>query len=440
MFPVFSPVPQKETDTLNHTDELLRALEHSFLCIIKLDLNTGNSWLLQNAGSSDQNIRAMDWKDYIAFYSGLLSPLETQKLEEFLSISYLKNLRESETKQHSLDFSCREELQINGFRITASFPSTPRDPCVYILTQPSGDDQLLKRIVDLYVYNTCDYFIYLDAKNNSYILFGGNESGTPLPPTVCSDYSSELVKYAHQHVVPEDVEMVIQEMQLDRVLSVLKDHEVHAFFCGICENGQYARKRLEYRCYDRENQMILLTRTDITDIYNEQLRQNQKIKDALQRALADPLTGLLNYQGIREEVARSLSESSQMAALLFLDLDDFKSVNDTHGHATGDEALYKVAEVLKRCIRSRDFASRIGGDEFVIFLKGIRSPEDAAGCAQRICDQISQIYLTQDSASLSCSIGVAIAPRDGATYDDLVKKADKRVYRSKAGGKNQFTL
>ena len=96
------------------------------------------------------------------------------------------------------------------------------------------------------MYKNCDYFIYLDANRNRYIMFGSNDSGTPLPPVVCDDYATELVKYARAFVAPEDVEMTIREMQVDRVLEQLELHGEHAFNVGFMEPVRgYPRNLLE---------------------------------------------------------------------------------------------------------------------------------------------------------------------------------------------------
>lgn len=272
-------------------------------------------------------------------------------------------------------------------------------------------------------------------------MFSGSRNGTPLPPAVCADYSAEIVKYAEAFVVPEDREMVVREMSLDRVTAELERHEVHAFTCGVWEEGVgYTRKRLEYRYYNRGQQMILLSRTDITAMYDEQRRHTRELEEALLRAQTDPLTGLWNYQGIQEVVKKELEHLPNKAALFFLDLDDFKLVNDTYGHAAGDQALKAVADILKRNIRAEDHAARIGGDEFVVFLSDIPSPEAAKDCARRICDHLAEVRLEHTGARISGSIGIAIAPDEGSDYEDLAKKADSKTYLAKSNGKNQFAL
>lgn len=425
----------------DHAAELLAALDHIFLSIVKLELTTGRAWLLHSREQEKRQAYEFDWNSYISFYQSILEPEEEKKLSEFFSLPQLKQLWNSENRVCRTDLSCRPETGLDWLEIVVCFASDTPTPVAYILTRQSGDNYLLRRIIDLYVYNTCDYFIYLDAKKNSYTMFSGSRSGTPLPPAICNDYSSEIVKYAEAFVVPEDREMVIREMSLERVITELEHHDIHAFTCGVWEEGiGYTRKRLEYRYYNRAQKMILLSRTDITAVYKEQERHTQDLEAALKRAQTDPLTGLWNVQGIREVVKEVLRTSPQRAALFFLDLDDFKLVNDTCGHAAGDHALQAVAEILKNNIGPADHAARIGGDEFIVFLSSISSSEEAAVCAQRICNQLAEVRVENTNIWLSGSIGVSLVPEDGNDYESLAKNADHRVYRAKSGGKNQFAL
>ena len=95
---------------------------------------------------------------------------------------------------------------------------------------------------------------------------------------------------------------------------------------------------------------------------------------------------------------------------------------------------------MRRNIRSEDYASRIGGDEFVVFLSNIPSIQAAVDCAERICKQLEQLCVTGTGVQISGSIGIAIAPEDGVSYQELVKSADAKVSRAKANGKNQFAI
>ena len=436
----FDPIDNGEV-LQDHAAELLTALDYIFLSVVKLELDTGRAWLLQSQGQKKRCACEFDWDTYMNFYQAVLEPEEAEKLSAAFSLSQLKKMYAAGNSQYRVDLSCRPETQLDWLEIAVRFVYDESKQVAYVFTRQSGDNYLLRRIIDLYVYNNCDYFIYLDAKNNSYTMFSGSRNGTPLPPAVCTDYSAELVKYAEEFVVPEDREMVIREMSLEHVMAELERHEVHAFTCGVWEEGVgYTRKRLEYRYYNKGRQMILLSRTDITDLYDEQQRHKRDLESALLRAQTDPLTGLWNYQGIQEIVKKELADPKKKAALFFLDLDDFKLVNDTYGHAAGNHALQAVADILKKNIRATDYAARIGGDEFIIFLNGISSQDDAADCAHRICDQLSNICVEHTEFRLSGSIGVSIAPEDGTDYKSLVKHADRKVYRAKSEGKNQFAI
>ena len=236
--------------------------------------------------------------------------------------------------------------------------------------------------------------------------------------------------------------MVIREMRIERVLEQLGAHGMHAFYCGILDPVRgYTRKRLEYRYYDQPSGMILLSRSDVTAIYREQQEHQSALKAALLRAQTDPLTGLLNYQGTLERVSEALERQRGPSMFLFIDLDNFKTVNDTLGHAMGDEFLRRVAAVLRQEAQPSDVLGRVGGDEFVVLLSGVPSADMAKKRVQRLCDAIARLTDRDFSGlPISCSIGIALAPEEGTDYASLAYKADMRAYKAKFGGKNGYAL
>ncbi len=122
-----------------------------------------------------------------------------------------------------------------------------------------------------------------------------------------------------------------------------------------------------------------------------------------------------------------------------LDLDGFKAVNDRFGHATGDAVLVAVAERLRASVRHVDFACRLGGDEFVVLLPDI-SDEEAVLVARRIISRVSERFEFAPAARIGVSIGIAVAPRDGATADQLLSAADSAMYEAKRRGKGGFVI
>jgi diguanylate cyclase (GGDEF)-like protein len=156
----------------------------------------------------------------------------------------------------------------------------------------------------------------------------------------------------------------------------------------------------------------------------------------------DELTALPNRVNFRDEIERLLAIShgaERLSALLFVDLDQFKQVNDTLGHPCGDQLLCAVADRLREMLRPEDFVARFGGDEFVVFQQNILSNEDAAGLARRIVDRLSERYqIDNHLVEIGASVGIAMTSPAGISADTLLKNADMALYRAKADGRGTF--
>ncbi|MCM2317608.1 MAG: PAS domain S-box protein, partial [Thermoanaerobaculia bacterium] len=162
------------------------------------------------------------------------------------------------------------------------------------------------------------------------------------------------------------------------------------------------------------------------------------------QAYHDSLTGLANPEHFRERLEASIEASSRsrrQVALLFLDLDNFKAVNDTRGHAVGDQLLQLVAFRLERALRPEDTVARLGGDEFTIVAGAMHSSLDAATVAEKILATLTRPYLLEGrEIYISASIGIAMYPEDGSTCDSLLRKADIAMYHAKELGRNRFVF
>jgi diguanylate cyclase (GGDEF)-like protein len=156
----------------------------------------------------------------------------------------------------------------------------------------------------------------------------------------------------------------------------------------------------------------------------------------------DELTALPNRLNFRDEIERLLAvphDAAQLSALLFVDLDQFKQVNDTLGHPCGDQLLCAVADRLREMLRPEDFVARFGGDEFVVFQQNIASAEDAASLARRIVDRLSERYkIDNHLVEIGASVGIAMTSPPGISADTLLKNADMALYRAKADGRGTF--
>lgn len=156
----------------------------------------------------------------------------------------------------------------------------------------------------------------------------------------------------------------------------------------------------------------------------------------------DTLTGLCNRLRFEDRLDHAISRARRdngRLALLFLDLDGFKAVNDTHGHHKGDETLITIAGRLGAALRDSDTVGRMGGDEFAVLLEGDVAEEDARTVAQKIIDTV-RAPLPEIGQQVSTSVGIAIYPRDGSDADSLLRSADQAMYRAKKNGKNRFEI
>jgi diguanylate cyclase (GGDEF)-like protein/PAS domain S-box-containing protein len=162
------------------------------------------------------------------------------------------------------------------------------------------------------------------------------------------------------------------------------------------------------------------------------------------QAYHDALTDLPNRTLFKEQLSLAVAHAERrhrQVAVLFLDLDRFKLINDTLGHTIGDHLLQGMGERLKNCVRDEDSVARVGGDEFAILLMDLARPADAMVVAQKILDVVAR-PITVDGHELytTCSIGISMSPADGVDAETLLKNADNALYRAKEAGKNNYQL
>jgi diguanylate cyclase (GGDEF)-like protein/PAS domain S-box-containing protein len=172
----------------------------------------------------------------------------------------------------------------------------------------------------------------------------------------------------------------------------------------------------------------------------------RKLAEEQVRSLAyyDALTGLPNRILLRDRLSKALATARRhkhKVALLFLDLDRFKIINDSLGHSIGDLLLKEVADRLSRCARDQDTVARLGGDEFLIVLTYVNDINDVAVAAERFMDVMTAEFVIQGHVlNISCSVGVSMCPEHGVDDETLIKNADAAMYSAKEGGRNNFQI
>jgi diguanylate cyclase (GGDEF)-like protein/PAS domain S-box-containing protein len=178
----------------------------------------------------------------------------------------------------------------------------------------------------------------------------------------------------------------------------------------------------------------------IEDITTQRLEERR----LTQLAQVDSVTGVINRTGFERRLAEAMQRSrasGALIALLYLDLDRFKNVNDTHGHTTGDAVLKAFAERLARILRSTDTIARLGGDEFAIIMEGLSAPERAATVAGKIVAAMKAPLAFEDKVlDVTVSVGIAFYRGGDESAQALIERADTLMYEAKAGGRNTYRV
>lgn len=226
--------------------------------------------------------------------------------------------------------------------------------------------------------------------------------------------------------------MLLPELQLTGqvfIIPILAEGSVNAFICAEVNN----RNDLP--------QHVLIQLRDLSDRIGVALSATARTEQLIHQARHDDLTGLPNRLLFRERLASEISlaqRESKMLALLFIDLDHFKSINDTLGHSAGDLLLKQAAQRL-RGSRESDTVARLGGDEFAIILPGISRIESITTVAENIINKFSESFvISENECFVTASIGIAISPTDGDNAEVLLRNADTAMYRAKALGRSRF--
>lgn len=187
--------------------------------------------------------------------------------------------------------------------------------------------------------------------------------------------------------------------------------------------------------------------TEVTGLYGllyDVTKREESAAELLARASHDPLTGLANRLLLHDRLAHAMEHAARFQAelgVMVIDLDRFKFVNDTLGHAAGDQLLCEIARRLKSLVRASDTIARVGGDEFVLLMAGDASADAVQAVAVKILSELSfPVVLGTQTTQVGASIGIAIYPNSGQTAEQLVRAADGAMYEAKAAGRNCYRI
>ena len=249
------------------------------------------------------------------------------------------------------------------------------------------------------------------------------------------NYQDRVVEFAKDSVYEADIDKFINNLSIDNLKDKLKEEPVYTFEYRVLKDGipnhYLAKVVLDESIFSGTCVII-----GFKDIEKEKVMQ-YRLEKALELSHTDKVTGLLNQQGLLEKATNLLSEEDKNSAIFFMDIDDFKAINDTYGHAVGDEILNAVGKVLKDNTRKTDLVGRYGGDEFIALIHDVPSKEVAINIAWKICEKVKEIKYKDNQNIITVSIGVSYTGESGYNYRLLKDIADDRLYIAKRSGKDK---
>lgn len=209
----------------------------------------------------------------------------------------------------------------------------------------------------------------------------------------------------------------------------------------------YMSDKLGIEPFSEDDELLALSFAHSLSLVLDNARELEEIRQAQKKlnflAHFDVLTHLPNRElavdRIKQAIVHARRHPETIMAILFVDIDHFKYVNDTFGHNVGDQLLQNISERLRQCLREIDTVARIGGDEFMILLTDISDPQDAATVAHKIIQTLSTPYTLEGHEIFAgCSIGISVFPEDADNIEDLMRHADTAMYHAKNNGRNHF--
>jgi len=320
--------------------------------------------------------------------------------------------------------------------------SESRDLLQPTVHSPLSVTALLDRLCTIFEAGFAEAMVLPDAPGKSVAVFRVRE-GKTMETSAALD--QELLSDVFAVIVPSSMSLVLREgsgpEQSDRLLRRrgLRD----AVMAALSVEGRILGSVIVGRgpgaphAFDEEDRRLLEALAPQVGVTVEKLRLDERLNH---QAFHDSLTGLANRSLFVDRVVHALDRrvaaARLRAAILFIDLDDFKVVNDSLGHPSGDLLLRAVTERLRRVVRPFDTVARLGGDEFAVLIEDLAGPEEAVAVAERFLEELGATFdLEGNAVSIGASVGIAMADTPSMTCDDLLREADVAMYRAKERGK-----
>jgi diguanylate cyclase (GGDEF)-like protein/PAS domain S-box-containing protein len=353
--------------------------------------------------------------------------------------SFLKHRFQSETTEHIV-------LRADGSRVPVEIAASPmRDAGDRELVLGIFRDVTERRMAEQAVRDSAEKFRALFESSGDYIYIHDLEGNfLDMNPAALG-----ISGYGRDEILSLNISSLLDAEQTTTALHRLRQFEATGIRTGNphfrirAKNGTFVdvETTITIIPYEGSTRAVLGIARDIT----ERERAEKELSENAERfrimSRHDYLTGLPNRIFMDEHLAQLMYADDPLLtfAIAYIDVDQFKKVNDIHGHATGDDFLRTAASRFRSVLREHDVLARIGGDEFIAVLAGISDRKQAICCGRAILESLACPFVIRESLVLQCtaSIGIAMFPEDAQTIDDLKRCADKAMYAAKTSGRNR---
>lgn len=426
-------------------DDIVGALVDVDSAIMDINLDNEEIKILKYSKELKENIKIDTSLEKLCrkLLNHYVQPSDVKEVKDFFSIKNLKSLAQ-EKLDKNIEVKVKDETGEYKWVRISNLSLSNTSNRIFIIMKNINENHLSQNIIEKFVYNNCDYLLYVDFKNNKYTKISGNEEDKTILDRDGNNYIEKMNLYIDKYVIPEERERLRNIIKSDYILEALEKRDSVDFTTAIVDDdGNYRRKYVVFQYYDRENKIVLVQRKDITDKYLSMREQSEKLEKAEKESITDYLTGIYNRKGCESKIKEYISQKNigEKSAFLLLDLDNFKKLNDIFGHKAGDGILQRIAKILKSNFRISDVVGRLGGDEFVVFMTNIKDNNALIQKLMRLLHSLELEYGFGDKKiKITASIGVAYIDDNNFSFEELYLRADEALYKVKENGKNNFHI
>lgn len=325
-----------------HSAELLHVLKNTTDTVWLLTLKDFRVEILKDTMTSDLVGKTMDYSMLNEFYaSNYVYPSDMDKWHELTSIPALRQLCASGCRERQFDMRfCNRQF---GFEWHHSYLNVLEDgqgtPDRILITSIYVNEFRRGEIISKAAASDYDYVVYIEADKNSYVMYTSNhDSGTPVPPVASDDYESEVARYHRQYVPEYQQDQLTKQLSISHVQPILQEAGEYVVYCNVLENGLQRDKKMRFSYYDRDRNIWLLTRTDITEI-REEKRQKQLLQDALKAATAANRAKSEFLSRMSHDIRTPMNAIIGMTAIAGAHIDDKERIADCLGKITTSSRL-----------------------------------------------------------------------------------------------------